>query len=172
VEVVTAFAINEILQAGLSLIELAKLSQAAENDFVGMQCGIMDQFAVSMAKRSHGIMLDCGSLEYRHVPLNLDGISIVVSNTNQRRELNDSAYNARVSECARALELLAPVLNISALGELLPEKLNEHRGLFANDPVPLMRARHVCMENTRVRAAVPALESGDIRYPASHWITW
>jgi len=162
VEVVTAVAINTIMQAGLTMIDLVKISQAAENEFVGMQCGIMDQFAVAMAKRNHAIMLDCGSLDYRHVPLNLEGISIVVSNTNQRRELNDSAYNARVAECKRAMELLVPTLDIKSLGELSPEQLDRHEALFIDDPVPLMRARHVCMENARVRAAVPALETGDI----------
>jgi len=162
VEVVTAFALNVLMQTEFSLLELVKMSQAAENDFVGMQCGIMDQFAVAMAKQDHAMQLNCASLEYHQVPLKLDDVSIVVTNTNQRRELNESAYNDRVAECARAQELLEPVLNIDALGQLLPEQLDQHESLFGNDPKPLMRARHVCMENARVRAAVPALEAGDI----------
>jgi len=162
VEVVTAFALNVLMQTEFSLLELVKMSQAAENDFVGMQCGIMDQFAVAMAKQDHAMQLNCASLEYHQVPLKLDDVSIVVTNTNQRRELNESAYNDRVAECARAQELLEPVLNIDALGQLLPEQLDQHESLFGNDPKPLTRARHVCMENARVRAAVPALEAGDI----------
>ena len=162
VEVVTAFAINTLMKTSFSLIDLVKMSQAAENEFVGMQCGIMDQFAVAMGKQSHAIQLNCDTLEYRQVPMNLDGISIVVTNTNQRRELNESAYNDRVAECARAIALLEPVLGIQQLGHLLPEQLEAHESIFANDPVALKRARHVCTENSRVRAAVPALESGDI----------
>lgn len=108
------------------------------------------------------MQLNCATLEYRQVPMQLDGVSIVVTNTNQRRELNESAYNDRVAECARAHQLLEPVLGITALGQLLPEQLDQHEALFNDDPVPLMRARHVCTENARVRAAVPALESGDI----------
>lgn len=164
VEVVTAFAINSLMKTGFSLIDLVKMSQAAENEFVGMQCGIMDQFAVAMGKQAHAIQLDCDTLEYRQIPMNLDGISIVVTNTNQRRELNESAYNDRVEECARALALLEPVLGIRRLGQLLPEQLATHELLFANDPVALMRARHVCTENARVRAAVPALESSDVTH--------
>jgi len=162
VEVVTAFALNTLMQTDYSLLDLVKMSQAAENEFVGMQCGIMDQFAVAMAQKDHAIQLNCQTLEYRQVPMLLDGVSIVVTNTNQRRELNESAYNDRVSECARALELLKPVIGIEALGQLQPQQLNEHEHLFVKDPTPLKRARHICEENARVRAAVPALESGDI----------
>ncbi len=162
VEVVTAFALNTLLNTGFSLLDLVKMSQAAEKEFVGMQCGIMDQFAVAMAKRDHAIKLDCSTLEHRQVPMNLDGISIVVSNTNQRRELNESAYNNRVAECTRAFEILHEALGIKQLGELLPEQLDAHESLFDSDLIALKRARHVCTENARVRAAVPALESGDI----------
>jgi galactokinase len=162
IEVVTAFALNTIMQTNYSLLELVKISQAAENDFVGMQCGVMDQFAVAFAQSDHAMMLDCHSLEHRQVPLNLDGLSIVVTNTNQRRELNESAYNDRVSECQRALELLQSVTDISHLAQLTPSLLDQHLHLFSDDPVPLMRARHICEENARVRAAVPALESGDM----------
>lgn len=162
IEVVTAFAINSLMDTGFTLLDLVKMSQAAENQFVGMQCGIMDQFAVAMAQRDHAMQLDCSTIEHRQVPMQLDGISIVVTNTNQRRELSESAYNDRVAECAQALELLSPAINISELGQLLPEQLDMHETLFANHEVALKRARHVCTENARVRAAVPALESGDI----------
>ena len=162
IEVVTAFAINTLMNTRLSLLTLVKMAQAAEKDFVGMQCGIMDQFAVAMAKKNHALQLDCATLDYRHVPMSLDGISIVVTNTNQRRELNESAYNDRVAECARALSILQSVLDIETLGQLLPQQLNEHATQFKGDPIALLRARHVCTENARVRDAVPALETGDI----------
>ncbi len=160
IEVVTAFAINQVFGCGLSLLELVKMSQAAENDFVGMQCGIMDQFAVAMAKRDNALLLNCETLEYRQVPLSLTNHSIVLANTNQRRELNESAYNERVAECARALALLQGHLSIQTLGELDVNDLEKHQSLFTNDPIALLRAQHVSSENARVHAAVPALEQG------------
>lgn len=162
IEVVTAFALNTMMETNFSLLEQVKISQAAENDFVGMQCGVMDQFAVAFAQSDHAMMLDCHSLDHRQVPLNLKGLAIVVSNTNQRRELNESAYNDRVSECQQALKILQNVIAISHLAQLTPALLDEHMALFNDHPIPLMRARHVCEENARVRAAVPALESGDM----------
>lgn len=162
IEVVTAFALNTIMQTDFSLLEQVRISQAAENDFVGMQCGVMDQFAVAFAQSDHAMMLNCHSLEHRQVPLNLEDISIVVSNTNQRRELNESAYNNRVAECQRALEILEKVVDISYLAQLTPELLDQHIALFSQDSGPLMRARHICEENARVRAAVPALEAGNL----------
>ena len=163
IEVVTAYALNTLMGTKLSLLEQVKISQAAENDFVGMQCGVMDQFAVAFAQENQAMMLDCHTLEHRQVPLHLENISIIATNTNQRRELNESAYNDRVSECQRALELLQQSIDISHLAELTPELLDQHESLFADDQTPLMRARHICEENARVRAAVPALESGDIK---------
>ena len=162
IEVVTAYALNELMQTQLSLEELVLISQAAENDFVGMQCGVMDQFAVAMAQADHAIKLDCATLAYEQVPMDLNGYSLVVSNTNQRRELNESAYNSRVLECDKALSLLQSVLDITALGQLTPEVLDQHLAVFTNDSIPLMRARHICHENARVRDAVPALQAGDL----------
>lgn len=162
IEIVTAYALNELLRTELSMLDLVRMSQAAENEFVGMQCGIMDQFAVAFAESDHAIMLDCHSLEHRQVPLKMDGLSILVTNTNQRRELNESAYNERVRECQRALDLLKPATGISYLGQLQPEQLTENEHLFSNDAVPLQRARHIAEENRRVRAAVPALIANDL----------
>ncbi len=162
IEVVTAVGLNALLDAGLDNLELVRLAQQAEHDFVGMQCGIMDQFAVAMAEADHAILLDCHSLEYRQVPLQLEDHALVVINTNQRRELNESAYNERVAECARALDLLAPHTGISRLGELTPEALDTHKACFAHDAVAFSRARHVATENERVQNAVPALEAGNL----------
>ena len=162
IEVVTAYAVNELFGAGLSRLELVKLAQAAENEFVGMQCGIMDQFAVAFAEEGHAMLLDCASLHHRQVPLALDRLALIVTNTNQRRGLTESAYNERVDECARALSLLQGALPVAALGELSPEALRAHEHLFVDDPVALHRARYVAEENARVRAAVPALERGDL----------
>lgn len=163
IEVVTAFALNQLMQTDISLLDQVRISQAAEKEFVGMQCGIMDQFAVAFAKADHAIMLDCHSVKHRQVPLKLNGLSIVVSNTNQRRELNESAYNDRVSECQRALEILQGATSITHLGDLLPDTLKEFEDKFSNDKIPLARAQHISAENARVRAAVPALESGNLK---------
>lgn len=162
IEVVTAFALNALMACKFSILELVGMSQAAENDFVGMQCGVMDQFAVAMAEQDHAMQLKCATLEHRQVPLPLDSVSIVVTNTNQRRELNDSAYNIRVEECERALQILKSATGISELGQLTPAQLDKHKALLEHDPVAYHRARHICEENDRVRAAVPALESKDL----------
>jgi galactokinase len=162
IEIVTAIALNTLYDAGITHTELAQLAQAAENEFVGMQCGIMDQFAVAMAQADHAMLLDCHTLEYRQVPLDTTTHTLVVINTNQRRELSGSAYNDRVAECARALATLAPDLGISRLGELMPEALEAQATLLRDDPVALSRARHIAGENERVRMAVPALEAGDL----------
>jgi len=162
IEVVTAFAINELFDCQLSLLELVKMSLAAENDFVGMQCGIMDQFAVAMAQDNHAMFLHCETLEHRQVPLSLDNYAIVLANSNQRRELNESAYNERVVECERALHLLQKELPISALGELTANDLEVNKTLFNDDNIAYLRAQHVSTENARVQAAVPALEQGNL----------
>ena len=139
------------------------MSQAAENDFVGMQCGIMDQFAVAMASENHAIKLDCATLEYRQVPLQLGDHALVLANTNQRRELlNESDYNDRVAECARALEILQSAIPINALGELKTDLLKQHEALFTHDHIAYKRALHISSENERVRRAVPLLEANDL----------
>jgi len=162
IEVVTAFAINEIFQCQLTLMDLIEMAQAAENDFVGMQCGILDQFAVAMAQDNHAMFLNCTTLEHRQVPLTLNDFDLVLANTNQRRELNESAYNERVAECERALQLLMPRLPIQRLGELKEQDLDANKDAFIDDEIAYKRAKHIASENARVHAAVPALEQGRI----------
>ena len=87
-------------------VEIAKLCQKVENEFVGVNCGIMDQFAVAVGKKDHAILLDCDSLYYEYAPLNLGEYSLVIMSTNKRRELADSKYNERRSECEKALEII------------------------------------------------------------------
>lgn len=162
IEVVTAFAVNELFNTNLDTVELVKLSQAAENEFVGMQCGIMDQFAVAMGKPNHALRLNCQSLDFRQVPLHLDDHAIVLANTNQRRELNNSAYNVRVKECQRALTLIQQKLPVNALGELSVEELETTNALFTDDETAFQRARHITSENARVVSAVNTLEKNDL----------
>jgi len=162
IEVVTAYAINELFDVGLEKTELVKLAQAAENEFVGMQCGIMDQFAVTMGKADHAMMLNCQTLEFRQVPLTLGEHAIVLANTNQRRELNESAYNDRVSECARALSYVQQRHAATYLGAVSATELETMQDLFADDHIALQRARHITTENDRVSKAVKALENSDL----------
>ncbi len=106
IEMVTAVALNDLFDAGIPTIELVKLSQRAENVFVGMNCGIMDQFAVGFGKKDHAIFLNCETLHYENVPVELGDYALIITNTNKRRGLTDSKYNERRSECENAVELL------------------------------------------------------------------
>lgn len=161
IELVTAVAINELLSLGLERLELVKMGQAAENEFVGMNCGIMDQFAVGMGKANSAIFLNCRTLEYELVNMKIDGYSIVVSNTNKRRELAESKYNERVSECSKALELLRSAKNLTDLSDLQLEEFNSISHLIPDETIK-KRARHVISENNRVVKAVQALKSQDL----------
>ena len=162
IEIVMALALDALHATGIERMELVKMAQAAENEFVGMSCGIMDQFAVAMARDGHAVLLDCATLEHRQVPLALGEHVLVVANTNQRRELNESAYNERVAECDRALAVLAAPLGVERLGQVTPSMLESVRARFDDDPVAWRRALHIATENERVRVAVPALEAGHL----------
>jgi len=161
IEMVTAVAINELFNAGFSTLELVKMSQKAENEFVGMNCGIMDQFAVGFGKKDNAIFLNCDTLFFENVPLVLNDCSLIITNTNKRRGLTDSKYNERRSECEKAVELLQaykPVRNLSELntGEIhLLEK-------YIKNPVVIKRAKHVISENGRVVEAVKVLKENDL----------
>ncbi|MCL2604484.1 MAG: galactokinase [Defluviitaleaceae bacterium] len=168
IELVTATALNDVFSLGYEPIELVKLSQRAENQFCGVNCGIMDQFAVGMGKDGHAIYLHCDTLDYKHVPLNLGGYTIVVMNTNKRRQLNESKYNERRSECEQALAFLLRAKSASTscqfdtkLTDLTPEAFAELSHLIPDETLR-RRARHVIQENERVKQAVAALESGDM----------
>jgi galactokinase len=161
IEMVTAVALNDIYHAGLETLELVKMSQKAENEFVGMNCGIMDQFAVGFGKKDHAIFLNCDTLSYENVPLILNDNSLIITNTNKRRGLTDSKYNERRGECDRAVELLQQYKPVSNLGEL---KLSDIGLLdkYIGDPVVRKRARHVISENGRVVEAVKVLKENNI----------
>ena len=162
IEVVTAFAVNELLDAQLSLLDLVKMAQRAENEFVGVQCGIMDQFAVAMGEADKAMQLDCQTLEYEQVPLQLHDYRIVLANTNQRRELSESKYNERVEQTQQALEIFKSELAVEQLAQVTPQQLVTHADLFAQHDLIYQRARHVVTEHNRVIAAVAALRSGDL----------
>jgi galactokinase len=162
VETVTGIFINEKFGNNkLNKEEIAKLCQRAENNFVGVNCGIMDQFAAMMGKKNHAIFLNCDTLEYELVPLSLSGFKLVISNTNKKRQLADSKYNERRGECEQALSYLNDIRPLRNLGEL---KLAEFEELSDNIPDKIVRkrARHVVSEDQRCLDAVKALKNNDM----------
>jgi galactokinase len=161
IEMVTAFAMNQEFGFGLDRMELVKLSQRAENQYVGVNCGIMDQFASGMGAADHALFLNCDTLEYERVPLRLEGMKIIIANTNKRRGLADSKYNERRAQCEAAVEVLRNGKNIRHLSDLNMEEFNSLSHLIT-DEVELRRAKHVISENGRTLAAIEALNRGAI----------
>ncbi|MGL5868562.1 galactokinase, partial [Clostridium chrysemydis] len=157
--------ISEILKVynnlDIDTIDMVKLSQKAENEFIGVNCGIMDQFAIGMGKKDKAIFLDTNLLKYEFVPIDLKGIKIVIANTNKRRGLMDSKYNERRSECEEALKDIKEHKNINSLGELTEENLDEALSYIKRD-VCKLRARHAVLENRRTIKAVELLNKSDI----------
>lgn len=161
IEMVTATALNDLFGAGISTLEMVKMSQRAENQFVGMNCGIMDQFAVGFGKKDNAIFLNCDTLDYENVPLVLNGYSLVITNTNKRRGLTDSKYNERRGECEKAVELLQKYKPIRNLSQLSVDEIPV-LSKYISDPVVVRRAKHVISENGRCLEAVKVLKKNDI----------
>ena len=141
--------------------ELAFLGQYSENEYNGMKCGIMDQFASAMGREGNAIFLDTNSMEFEYAPLVLSGMKLMVTNTNKKHSLVDSEYNLRRSQCAEALADLQKKLPIKTLGELSIAEFEENRNLIS-DAVCQRRAKHAVYENQRTIEAVAALKAGDV----------
>lgn len=161
IELLTAVILNDAFQFGVDRVDLVKVSQRAENEFVGMNCGIMDQFAVGMGKKDCAILLDCNTLEYRYSTIKLDDCSIVITNTNKPHSLVTSAYNERRKQCEHALSEIQAVKPIKNLCQLTNDEFDELQK-YITDPIERLRARHAVRENQRTLQAVKALESNDI----------
>ncbi len=161
IEVVTAYAMNELLHTGYDRTEIAKIGQLAEHEFAGVNCGIMDQFASAQGKADHAIFLNCDTLQFDLVPIKLDGIKVVITNTHSPHKLDSGAYNARVAQCKTAVEQLNTVRPIKNLAELTMAEFKEIESAIT-DPVAHRRARHVVGEVQRTKDAVKALQQGDI----------
>ena len=146
---------------GLSMIDLALLGQYAENKFNGMNCGIMDQFAIAMGKENQAIFLDTADLSYEYAPIKMKGAKIVIAASNKKRKLTDSKYNERRAECEEALADIQKQMDIKALGDLTEEQFEEVKDAVKN-PVCRKRARHAVYENQRTIKAVAALKAGDL----------
>ena len=160
-EVVTAFAFNELLGTGYDRTELAKMGQAAEHEFAGVMCGIMDQFASAQGKQDHAIYLNCDTLAFDLVPVKLEGIKVVVSNTHSPHHLDSGAYNDRVRQCQLAVQQISAVRPIKNLAELSQADFEQVEHAIT-DEVAHRRARHVVGEVQRTKDAVEALQQGNI----------
>ena len=146
----------------IDMIEMAKYSQMAEHNFIGVKCGIMDQFASAMGKADHAIYLNCATLEYEHIPLKLDGCKIVLTNTNVKHSLGSSKYNERRQECEAGLAILKGALpDIAELADVTPEEFEQHKNLI-EDATIQKRIKHVVYECDRVRQSAQALKNNQV----------
>lgn len=162
-EVVTAYTIASLNQLKIQAVEMALLCQRAENRFVGVNCGIMDQYISRLGKKGNALMIDCRSNEYELVPIASEDYRVVICNSNVERGLVDSEYNKRRKECEKAAEYFAYKLNhrVEALRDVKLEEFEEHSSELGE--LTLRRARHVITENSRVLIAVSALKNGDLK---------
>ncbi len=146
----------------IDMIEMALISQRAEHNFVGVKCGIMDQFASAMGKADHAIHLNCSTLDYEHIPLNLGAHKLVLTNTNVKHSLGSSKYNERRGECEEGLAALKTALpDATCLADITEEQFNEHSGLIENETTR-KRIKHVVGECARVKKSAEELKKGNL----------
>ena len=160
-EVLTVRIFSDLLGLDIDEVKAALYSQEAENNFVGMHCGIMDQFAVSMGRKNHAVLLNCSTLEYSYAPLELGDCRIIITNSNVPHSLVGSEYNLRRTQCEEALSDIKKVREISCLCDLSEGELDEYSYCVKN-PVNLRRARHAVSENARAKKAAESLKAGDL----------
>ncbi|MEH7249388.1 galactokinase [Neobacillus niacini] len=161
IELATGVLLNELYDLNLERIPMIRLGQKVENEYIGVNSGIMDQFAIGMGKKDHAILLDCQTLEFEYAPIVLDDHAIIIMNTNKQRSLAGSKYNERRSQCEQALSDLQQKLSITSLGELTPGEFEKNKHLI-NDKINQKRAKHAVYENARTLEALAKLTSGDL----------
>lgn len=161
VEVLTGFILRQFYGFEVSNQDLALIGQFSENNFNGVNCGIMDQFSIAMGKKDHAIFLDTADLSFTYAPIKLEGAKIVIASSNKKRGLGDSKYNERRSECETALAELQKVVDIKALGELTEEQFEANKDAI-KDEIRVKRAKHAVYENQRTVKAVEALQKNEI----------
>ena len=160
-ELLVSQILKELHGYEISMVDMVKLSQKAENSYVGVNCGIMDQFAIGMGKKDYAIKLNTNDLSYEYAQANLGDNSILIMNTNKKRELADSKYNERREECDKALELLQAQADIKFLCDLTVAEFEKVAHVLTDD-VLYRRAKHAVTENERVKLAIDALANGDL----------
>lgn len=161
IEVLTFYALNELFGYNLSKTEMALAAKKVENDFIGVSCGIMDQFAVAMGQKNKAILLNCDTLKYEYIPFETQDNALVIINTNKQRALSESKYNERFAECGAALKSLKKKLQIEKLCDIGPDTFEKYKYLTGSELLA-KRAGHVISENERVIRASSALKSGNI----------
>ena len=162
IEVLTSVILKSLFNLDINMVDMVKLSQKTENEFIGVNCGIMDQFSIGMGKKDHAILLDCNTLEYSYAPFILNNASIIIANTNKRRGLGESKYNERRASCENALkDLKDNGININALCDMDSEKF-ENTKHFIKSEEAIPRVRHAVTENERVLKAMKCLKDGNI----------
>ena len=157
VEILTGYILRDLYGFDVSNKELALLGQYSENNYNGVNCGIMDQFSIAMGRRNHAIFLNTSTLKYTYVSMELEDARIIIACSNKRRGLGDSKYNERRSECEKALEQLQRVINVKTLGELTEEQFEKYQEAIT-DEICMKRARHAVYENQRTLKAMKALQ--------------
>ena len=161
IEMLMGMILKDEFDLDINRPDLARLGKKTENEFVGLNSGIMDQFACIMGKKDSAIFLDCNTMEYEYMPLKLGDYEIIIMSTNKEHALADSAYNDRVRECKNALEKLQAKLDITSLGELDSQIFDEYAYLI-NDETEIKRARHAVNENERTIRATKAMKNNDL----------
>ncbi|AKP03366.1 galactokinase [Companilactobacillus pabuli] len=161
IELLMGNILNDVFQLGIDQIDLVKMGQQNENKYIGVNSGIMDEFAVGMGKKDQAILLDTNTMEYHYAPVELGDHVIVIMNTNKQRALADSKYNERRSQCEQALALLQTKLNIKSLGELSIDEFDRNSYLI-NDDILIRRARHAVFENQRTLKAIKYLKENNL----------
>ncbi len=161
VEVLTGFILRDMFGFDVTNQDLALIGQFSENKFNGVNCGIMDQFAIAMGKKDHAIFLDTADLSFEYAPISLEGAKIVIACSNKKRGLGDSKYNERRSECEQALAEIQTKKNIATLGDLKEAEFEEVKAAIDSD-IRTKRAKHAVYENQRTMKAVAALKANDI----------
>ena len=163
IEELAAVIVRDLFNIDISMEDCAVLGQYSENNYNGMNCGIMDQFASAMGKKDHAVFLDTATLKYDHVPLNMKNEKIVIVNSKVKHSLAGSAYNDRRRESESALKYIQTVKDVATLGDLNEAEFEEVKDAI-KDPVALRRGRHAVLENQRTIKAVDALKKGDLEY--------
>ena len=161
IELATSVVLKGLFNFSIDMMDMVKLSQKAENEFIGVMCGIMDQFSIGMGRKDYAMLLNCKTLQYKYAPIKLDGCKLVIANTNKKRGLTDSKYNERRAQCEKAVENLKKELKIEFLGDIDVNTFEKYKHLIDNEIVS-KRAAHIVYEDARVIEAVHKLEIGDI----------
>jgi galactokinase len=162
IEILTGVIVDSLFELNIDRLDLVKLGKRVENEFIGVNSGIMDQFAIGMGSEGCGILLDCQTLKYEYAPIKLGNYHLIIMNTNKRRELVSSKYNERRSECDLALAEIQKFLNIESLGQLEEQEFETIKHVLKNETIR-KRAKHAVYENHRTLKALKELKNDNLR---------